>query len=285
MVFAISGDEGSGKSTLAMALCGIDPGFTSSRIYYFWREYLKANQDAIKDLARHIPKADFDRNNVYDIRPEDLTTETINPPAPGSFLLYDESATQMFNRAAMSDSNIQQVKLFIANRFIRLVHLLCVPKVTSLDKYIREERLKYFIYIVKRNSPDLDPNKAEYTAYVWGKESIAAMGEAPQWKKQFKDQEKIEKNLCPDFKITLPNLENPKYINPEILRDYKAKKTLYNLRQTLDVEKQVEDKETKPKIDYSTLIVQPGETKAGWVKRTGKSPTSYQHYRCPDTPK
>ena len=276
IVIVICGNEGSGKSILALALATIDDGFTGKQIYYLWKNYLKANQDTIRNLAKLMPKEIIDKYNVYNLDDKDINTPDCEPLKEGSCLVYDESATQMFNRAAMSKSSISQVKLFISNRFLRLIHFLCVPKIGSLDKYVRDERVKFFILVVKENLPDT--NTAVRTAHVWSRQSYVSMQGTPMWRKMLNEPASLLRICPPDFSCTLPNLTEPKYIKSEVLEEYMAKKILFNLKQTKDMglENEADEIKEKPKKDFTHLRPLPEEECWMWSERTGRSPTAFK---------
>jgi hypothetical protein len=271
----IGGNEGSGKSVLGMAMCMIDPDFSAQNIYYFWKDFLQANMNTIKLLAKNLTKEEFEKYNEYGIKLEDVTVIEGCTHKPGDCLLYDESGTQMFNRSAMTKQNSQQVKLFIANRFLRLIYFLCVPKVRSLDKYIREERLKFLFWVHKENSPDMVTCKRY--CYVWSRQSFNNMTKIHNWFKMFDSCSNIE-SLYPDFKILIPNLLDGKYIPEIILKEYNAKKILFNLRQTIDMSSTDTDSFVKPKKDWSLMKPLDGEDCWAWSARTGRSPNAFKSW-------
>jgi len=274
IVTILSGGEGSGKSMMGLALSKCDPGFVGSQVYYFWKDYRQANLQAAKSFLAEYKLKELKEWNDYGLTEEDLKVEGEITIHPGSSLLYDESATQLFNRSAGSSENIEQVKLFISNRFNRLVHFLCVPKVKSMDKYIREERLRFFIFIFKKTFNNF--RDVERTAYVWSAESYQNMMLRRNWERCFRNEKNIAKVGMPDFKVKVPDLIEGGYIPKGLLREYKGRKVLFNIAQ---IKRMEEDGAVKAQVDYEALMVQPGESKADWVARTKRSPASYNNYK------
>ena len=280
IVVVIGGNEGSGKSIFGLALCDIDPTFTGKQIYYFWKDYLRAIQHTIRATVKSYNKDDLTKFNIAGLKEEELNDESGEALTPGSCLLYDESGTQMFNRSAMTAQNVAQVKMFITNRFLRLIHILCVPKVRSLDKYIREERIRFLFWIHKENETDMRTH-TRY-CYVWSRQSFNAMTKMPRWWMMFDNQHNIEA-LNPDFKMKLPDFLNDKYIKNEVVEEYNIKKSLFNLKQANEMSNEdVDGKPAKAKVNYEELRVKSGESLWDWVKRTNKPPGSYKTYAKQD---
>lgn len=274
IVIVVCGYEGSGKSKFACALASIDPGFNEKQIYYLWENYLHANTLAIKNKVRKIPHRLFELCNEYDLSLEDLKGESNNLEA-GSALLYDEAGTQLHARSFQSKGNIDQVKLFISNRFLSMIHILCVPKLGSLDRYVREERIKFFVWMQKEYSIDL--KEKTRVAYVWSKTNYMNIMNQPYWWQLFSNTDKLI-NVCPpDYEVYVPNFDSKnsqKYVPHELWERYSVKKELFNLHQCLRMEEGDEEKK-----DSADKFVKDGEEKKEWCKRTGLSPVSYRRYK------
>lgn len=204
LVIVVAGNEGSGKTVFSLALAGVDTKFYDNfQVYFKWRDYLKVQNEFIKHLHGLSP------------------TTPINY---GSVLVYDEAGTQLHARTAIA--NTDQVKMFIANRFLRLIHILNVPKLGSLDKYVREERIRLFIWI------DYDFAKDKRRAFIYSKESLAKLFNRPYWWQLFANTNWLITTVKPDYCIKLPNLIRDKYVPPAFLEKYKKIKTEFNFELT-----------------------------------------------------
>lgn len=276
IVIIVSGDEGSGKSTLSLALAQqIDPNFTANQIYYQWKDYIAAQivalQNQIKDLPEELVNQYKDH---YELTNEDLNAQHTNL-GPGSVLVYDEAGTQLHSRSSMSKGNIDQVKLFISNRFLRFVHILNVPKPGSLDRYVRHERVKYFIWVDRKYLDNM--TKQKRVAYMWSKQAYMRIYESQYWWQLFNDLGKLCKVAPPNFRCLLPNIPNSDYLDNSLVEQYDTNKALFNLKQMKEM---TEGKKKEPKQNNSIdKFVKPEEDMNKWCKRTGLSPSSYQRYR------
>lgn len=281
IVCIVTGKERSGKSTLCISLSGIDPNFSIRQIYYFWKDYRLANQACIKYKIKQMmsPEDIVKYAAEFQLNPDDLlkddTIKELNIPT-GSCLVYDEAATQMFNRSAMTKQNIQQVKLFISNGFLSLIHFMCLPKIRNIDPYIRNERLRFFIWVDKQR--DIETRVPTRVAYIWSQDSYISMTKNYDWQKILNNiNEKTEYLLNPDIKVELPDLK--KHINPQLWDEYAKKKLMYNQKQITDMsleETRVEQKEKKK--DYSNRKPLPGEDAWAWSTRTGLSPEAFKNW-------
>jgi len=251
LVIVVSGDEGSGKTLFSMAIAySIDPNYSGKQVYYEWMDYVSAQYDALKAQIDGVDSS----------------------LGVGSALLYDEAGTQLHSRSSMSKGNIDQVKLFISNRFLRFVHILNVPKPGSLDKYVRNERLKYFVWIDRKLDYYNEKVRATRVAYLWSKNSYMRIYENPYWWQLFNNLGKLIKLCPPDFRCKIPNLVQDKYIPQQLLDEYMTKKQEFNL-------KQMEEMQGKKEIEKISKIVLPNESKQQWADRTGLSPASYGMYK------
>lgn len=117
-VMVVTGCEGSGKSLLSFFLAQeINRGLSIDQICFTGKEYLEFQA---KCIDSEVEK--------------------------GSVIVFDEGGTQMLSRKAMDVENIELTSVFIANRFLNLVHIINVPKLKYLDIYVREERLQLMLY-------------------------------------------------------------------------------------------------------------------------------------------
>jgi len=300
MIIGVTGDEGSGKSTISLGLGGIDPNFYNNylqhqeQIYFLWDKFLNANKIctyyASSKALENLP---IDKKNQYLDRlleKYNIPKEKYDIPSdsfllkPGSTLQYDEAGTQMFSRDHQNKSVKDQVKLFISNRSNRMIYTLNVPKSKYLDKYIREERLKYFIY-VKKSYPDGDLRKPTRIAYIWGKDRYKKLLTYPYWWQLFDtNMGKLFKISSPNFRIEVPNLIK-KFIPEEVNNLYQFEKTIFQLRQALEMEgdKSITNNNDNPdaKItlkDFLENCPRYKERYKEYTDRTGKSKSTYYNY-------
>ena len=290
IVIVVAGGEGSGKSCVSLALGEIDKNFydnTLPQVFYEWREYKKANTVAVQRIAKTLPKKIIKLVNAFGLNDEHYDTGDSKPLEPGAFLDYDEAGTQMYARDYSSKANKDQVKMFISNRFARLMHTVNVPKIGSLDKYIREERIKYFIWIDAQYTQDLED--VDRTMYVWSKEAYMSILNTPYYWQLFTPIERLINSCPPDFRIALPNLRN-KWIPKDFYDHYFAKKVLFNLKQLLDMDeedeeaiekvKRIDEKKVKrKKSKILKKLPQPDESIGDWCVRTGLGVDSFKKYK------
>ena len=281
IVNVVTGKERSGKSTLCVALSDIDPNFNLSQIYFFWKDYRAANQACIKYKIKHMMTEDEIRTfaTQFQLNPDEiLKNDEIGELdiQPGSCMTYDEAATQMFNRAASSTQNQQQVKLFISNGFLSLIHWMCLPKIRNLDIYIRNERLRFFIWVDKQRN--IETRVPVRIAYLWSQDSYIDMCKNYDWQKILNNiSDKTIGILSPDIKCVLPDLK--RHIGKELWDNYTKKKLMYNLKQTMDMAATEQKAEQKDKSkNYADRKPRDGEDCWTWSSRTGLSPTSFDYW-------
>jgi hypothetical protein len=201
LVIVVCGNEGSGKTIFSLGLGGVDPKFYDGfQVYFEWYNYLKVQNDFIKYI-----------NKLSDSSPINF----------GSVLVYDEAGTQLHSRSSMA--NTDQIKMYIANRFLRLIHILNIPKINSLDKYVREERVKIFVWI------DYNADTGRRIAYVYGKESLGRIYNRPYWWQLFTNTNWLITTVKPDYAIQIPNLIGPRYIPTAFHERYEIEKAKFNL--------------------------------------------------------
>jgi len=112
--FVFIGRPGSGKSTAAMKVCiDLDPTFNVNRICHSIKEVLElmVNGDPIT-----------------------------GPLKPGQAILMDEIVNEQgaYSRQSLSKTNITFSYLFANFRAKRLIFCICLPKLTQLDKDVRD---------------------------------------------------------------------------------------------------------------------------------------------------
>lgn len=114
VVACIQGAEGSGKSNLAYQICkAFDPNFDMSQQYIY----------SIDDLRKKIAEGD-DRHNVF---------------------WLDEGSNIANNRNWQTQDNKDIVELLEMMRSRQWVLIFCIPLMSRLDVYIRENRLTYLL--------------------------------------------------------------------------------------------------------------------------------------------
>ena len=112
--FVFIGRPGSGKSTAAMKVCiDLDPTFNVNRVCHSIKEVLElmVNGDPIT-----------------------------GPLKPGQAILMDEIVNEQgaYSRQSLSKTNITFSYLFANFRAKRLIFCICLPKLTQLDKDVRD---------------------------------------------------------------------------------------------------------------------------------------------------
>jgi len=220
IVIVVCGSEGSGKTTFSIALSSVDPLFyEQNQIYYTWLDYIMVQLDALNKMDG--------KTGMTNIQ-------------PGSVLLYDEAGTQLAARAAMSAGNIDQIKLFQSNRFLRLIHILNIPKLGSLDKYVREQRLRIFIWVDA--AYDNKTGRKSRNAYVWGRSSMWKIFSKFDWEKLFNNVNMLLSKCEPDYMIHIPNLKEGDIVPKDFWNKYMDKKIAFNRQQMEDMIKKATNK-------------------------------------------
>jgi hypothetical protein len=108
------GRPGSGKSTAAMKVCiDLDPTFNTNRICH-----------SIKEVLELMVYGDKDTGKLK----------------PGQAILMDEIVNEQgaYSRQSLSKTNVTFAYLFANFRAKRLIFCICLPKLTQLDKDIRD---------------------------------------------------------------------------------------------------------------------------------------------------
>ena len=134
-IIAITGPTGEGKSTLAI------------------------------QIAKNIDKRfDFQRNVAFS-RKDFMDSIKANTPSSlpeYSVIVADEAINLLFSRQSMAGQQIELIKLLDMCRDRHLCLILCMPNFWSLDKHVRDNRVKAWVYIEHRAKasvfkPDLSP--------------------------------------------------------------------------------------------------------------------------------
>jgi hypothetical protein len=281
LVISICGPEGSGKSLFALALaCAIDPSFTGKHVYYDWESYVAANLGCISQRMGGMDPAMLGKYNDYGIDLSEVSkVEADTTIKQGSVLLYDEAGVGMFNRSAMSQGNVEQVRMFISNRFLNLVHILCVPTPNSIDKYIREQRTKFLIWVECMGSI-FEPDRV---MFLYSRQNYTRLLNQDGWWKLFNTGASLMcKVVHPEYRVVLPDLTRPwgdrVFIPAQIYEEYHARKSLYHFKQTKEMLEPQGEGSGPKQIDHTARIVSLGEDQLSWVKRTGLHPRDYYQY-------
>lgn len=116
-IIIVEGDEGSGKSSLAVWVGFlIDKNFNLDNVIY--------SMDRAVDLIYSLP--------------------------PGSVIVWDEACYDMSKRDAMTKTNKEIIKLAMATRSRRLIHMVCIPHIQDLENYISDRRACYTLSVFMR---------------------------------------------------------------------------------------------------------------------------------------
>lgn len=125
----IVGDEGTGKSTLGAQFCAwISPNMNLEDISYNMKSYVKK----LKEIASTYKIGEIDK--------EDKS------------VLLDEGGIDLYSRDAMKLSNRILSKTFMVQRFLNIHTCICLPHYWSLDKFVRNHRIKTLIIIPERGA-------------------------------------------------------------------------------------------------------------------------------------
>lgn len=154
-VVVIDGPEGSGKSTLA------------------------------QKIAKTIEELN---GKKYD--PEVQTVFTFkefqgvwDPELKRRVFVFDEAMNLFFSREAMHNSQKQMVKLFAQIRQCNHTLILCIPNFHWIDKYLRESRVQYRLYVYKKNG--WERGYAGLQWRVWIPSAIDSWMEELNWEIRF----------------------------------------------------------------------------------------------------
>lgn len=116
-VTVVSGAEGTGKTTIGSQISSVvSPTF-------------------------HLRNICYDPERFYQQLQEVKSGDTIQ---------IDEGALFLFSRDAMRATNRDVIKLFTIIRDMNIHTLICIPKFSSIDTYIREHRAKTMIRVTAR---------------------------------------------------------------------------------------------------------------------------------------
>jgi len=119
-VFIISGDEGSGKSALGVQIAGY--------IQAMFQRPLIIKDYYIDSLEEYIDKTRRDMNTPFSIK------------------FFDEAVKMFYSRDFARKVNSILMKFFTINRSFQQIHILTIPSPFYIDKYIREWRVRCWIF-------------------------------------------------------------------------------------------------------------------------------------------
>lgn len=111
----IVGKEGLGKSTFAIQIGSwVDPEFSNDNIAFTPQDYVAK--------LKHAKK--------------------------GSIIVLDEGGVATFSREALTQSNINMVKLFMLQRQMNVSVIACCPSFWDIDTYLRRHRINTLIRLI-----------------------------------------------------------------------------------------------------------------------------------------
>lgn len=273
MFIMICGAEGVGKSLLAIALgLFLDTTFNVDRIFYRWKEYQQLLKGALKNKLEHSNQAKVDEEfKAMGVNKAVLDGVKISI-TPGSVVHYDEAGSGMSNRQSQTRDVLEQYLAVQKMRHLRLVNIWCAPKLWVIDKYIRNERIKFFIWVDDMGTLD-EPKRY---AYIWSRSSMGRIYSDLNWWVTFMiGTPLVIKKYRPDYAIPIPNLErewgNKRYIPEDLIERYEIRKAAYDLMADGESNGSIE----VPSIDWKAVKKQLVEnegiaerTSNGWVKTT-----------------
>ena len=115
----ITGDEGAGKSTLGVVQCQV-----------------MCDTFQLKNICLNAHQ--FITN--------------LQENEPGSAVLLDEGLLFMFSRETMSKKNRDMTKIFSVMRAKRQYVVICVPNYYTMDAYVRNQRVKTILHVLRPGS-------------------------------------------------------------------------------------------------------------------------------------
>lgn len=151
---------------------------------------------------------------------------------------YDEAVREMFNKESQTRANIILIKVFISNRSFQHFHIINMPSIFSLEKYLREWRVKTFNYCYFDNDPDY-----RLTAY-FSKRKYLRMLHNPQARKYISDSEYFLKRNHPNFQ------ERFNSINGDVWQEYVAAKEKNQCDMLDEAEEEVMKLEDNKKLGF-----------------------------------
>jgi hypothetical protein len=284
MVILCCGPEGSGKSTTILSLAHlIDPAFNIDRVFTKWKPFVHANYLATAAYAKQLgPEMQERISKKIGLDIDKLTQEDNLHLTPGSVIMADEAATMAFNREAMSKANVSQAKLYISNRYLRLIHFFLCPKPGSLDIYLRNERVKYFLWCEDFGQL----RKPDRVLLIYSREDYCRILATDGYWRMFTLGGKVlASSIEPTYWVKIPDLINPSgnknhdktFIPPELLKEYRRRKVEGGLELITEILDKDLVEETS-KVNHVERLVRPDENVRDWVTRTEQSPKDYTRY-------
>lgn len=192
----IIGGEGSGKSFFALGLGALtEPGFSVSNQFHFkLGDYLKSQLEVV---------------------------DGVHPT--GHSLFLDEGGTQLFARSSMDRLVKSVIRMFILNRALQVQHWICVPRLESIDKYLRDNRAHMVIHVYKKKNKK---GKMRRYAAVFSRAKIARMMQHKDYPLWFHDEDRmLIPRGRPNLIVHIPDLT--RVIPNAIQREYDQKKKTY----------------------------------------------------------
>lgn len=160
-ILVIEGEERSGKSSLAVQACSIvDPNFNEDKIVFTMAE--------LKEQVRNSKKGDA--------------------------ILVDEGAILLYRRNAMAKEQREILQIIQVIGQYNLFICICIPALTSLEKYIVEHRIKGLLRVTKRGR-FFAYNKKKCMKIRKSKFSHKLYYPRPMYKESYRDA----KNVVPDI--------------------------------------------------------------------------------------
>lgn len=201
------GSEGTGKTTLGAILCKIvDPDFNA-------RKQVGYNFEQIADMIDDAP------------------------PHAATAIMLDEGGENLFSREAMSYANREFIKLFMRIRKKNLFFCINIPRITDLDAFMREHRVKGLartiakIKYAKNQEGHYEPKLIRGRMFFWNAKGV-------------KKIDKVGRHWVypkPSFKDNFPELAGPdweaiKAANEAYLETLKENRQTYNASTELDTD-------------------------------------------------
>lgn len=225
LVFPACGEEGSGKSVSIMAIfVQTDKNFSIKSISWTAKDYIAAQMATTRERYRRLSDSELGILKQYNINEDEL--DKVKPFPEGSALMPDEVGTQINSRDSQTSQNKNQVRLFISNRSLNLIHALILPRPSTLDVYIRRDRSRAMLW----HEAIYDPKEDLYRFYCFGysKHDYKRIFCNSKWDIAFSDTDTLIEMFPPTFVVQLPDVT--KYIPHTLLKEYKKNKLLFGLK-------------------------------------------------------
>ena len=224
LVIIVAGEEGSGKSHDTLAIESVtDKHFDINSVLWKAEDYILSQMATTKERYGRLTSNDTNVLSEYGLDESEVDKYKIFPEGAG--MIPDEAGTQINSRDSQSNRNKNQVKLFISNRSLSLIHWIVLPRPSTLDLYIRQDRARGMLW----HEAIYNKREDNYTYYVFGysKNDYKRIFLSSKWNIAFSDTDNLIRMFRPTFVVQLPDVNN--FIDKNIMVEYNKRKLEFNL--------------------------------------------------------